>query len=160
MRIYTYDKLESIHQRYRGYVSTKILLEEGFSNRQIAVLVEEGYLEKISHGYYWLAGKQYEKPKDYKCIEVCLSNPKVVICMDSALYYQNAIEAEPEYLSVATARTGASGDTELFEKPSNINGFGLSDNFFSCIASLKTPFILGDCSIGRPFSIPIFKLYQ
>ena len=30
---------------------------------------------------------------------------------------------------------GASGDTELFEKPSNINGFGLSDNFFSCIAS-------------------------
>ena len=30
---------------------------------------------------------------------------------------------------------GASGDTELFEKNSNINGFGLSDNFFSCIAS-------------------------
>ena len=30
---------------------------------------------------------------------------------------------------------GASGDTELFEKPSNINGFGLSDNYFSCIAS-------------------------
>ena len=32
-------------------------------------------------------------------------------------------------------QNGASGDTELFEKPSNINGFGLSDNFFSCIAS-------------------------
>jgi len=30
---------------------------------------------------------------------------------------------------------GTNGDTELFEKPSNINGFGLSDNFFSCIAS-------------------------
>ena len=55
---------------------------------------------------------------------------------------------------------GASGDTELFEKPSNINDFGLSDNFFSCIASSKIPFILGDCSGGRPFSMPIFKLYQ
>ena len=33
------------------------------------------------------------------------------------------------------SKSGASGDTELFEKPSNINGFGLSDNFFSCIAS-------------------------
>ena len=29
---------------------------------------------------------------------------------------------------------GASGDTELFEKTSNINGFGLSDNFLSCIS--------------------------
>ena len=35
----------------------------------------------------------------------------------------------------AVSLDGASGDTELFEKPSNINGFGLSDNFFSCIAS-------------------------
>ena len=38
-------------------------------------------------------------------------------------------------LTVVIIFIGASGDTELFEKPSNINGFGLSDNFFSCIAS-------------------------
>ena len=38
-------------------------------------------------------------------------------------------------LTDALISFGASGDTELFEKPSNINGFGLSDNFFSCIAS-------------------------
>ncbi|XCP84755.1 hypothetical protein ABXS75_17160 [Roseburia hominis] len=108
MRINTYAKLETIYKRYRGYVATKVLLDEGFSNRQIAVLVEEGYFEKIAHGYYWLAGGQYEKPQDYKCVEVCLSNPKAVICMDSALYYQRAIETEPEYLSVATKRTDRS----------------------------------------------------
>ncbi len=108
MRINTYAKLETLYKRYRGYVTTKSLLEEGFSNRQITVLVEEGYLEKISHGYYWLAGGQYEKPQDYKCIEVCLSSPKAVICMDSALYYQKAIETEPEYLSVATERNDRS----------------------------------------------------
>lgn len=28
---------------------------------------------------------------------------------------------------------GASGDTELFEKHSNINGFWLSDNKISCL---------------------------
>ncbi|WP_418746616.1 hypothetical protein [Frisingicoccus sp.] len=31
------------------------------SNRQIAVLAEEGYLEKVCHGCYWLAGGQNKK---------------------------------------------------------------------------------------------------
>jgi len=108
MRTNTYVKLERVYKRYRGYVETQKLLEEGFSNRQIAVLVEEGYLEKVSHGYYWLSGGQCVKPQDYKCIEVCLSNPRAVICMGSALYYQKAITEEPEYLSIATERTDRS----------------------------------------------------
>ncbi len=108
MRANTYIKLEMLYKKYKGYVKTRKILEEGFSNRQIAVLVEEGYLEKVVHGYYWLSGGQCKKPQDYKCIEVGLSNPKAVICMDSALYYQQLITKEPEYLSVATARTDRS----------------------------------------------------
>ena len=108
MRLNTYAKLEMVYKRYRGYVRTQELLGEGFSNRQISALTEEGYLEKICHGYYWLAEGPYKKPQDYKCIEVCLSNPEAVICMDSALYYQKVIAVEPEYLSVATERTDRS----------------------------------------------------
>ncbi len=108
MRSNTYVKLETVYKKYRGYVGTKVLLEEGFSNRQIAALAEEGYLEKICHGCYWLAGGRDKKPQDYKCVEVCLSNPRAVICMDSALYYQKVIVEEPEYLSVATERTDRS----------------------------------------------------
>lgn len=108
MRANTYIKLERVNKKYRGYVETQKLLKEGFTNRQIAVLVEEGYLERVSHGYYWLSGEQCTKPQDFKCIEVCLSNPRAVICMDSALFYQKAITAEPEYLSVATERTDRS----------------------------------------------------
>ena len=48
------------------------------------------------------------KPFDYKCIEVSLSNPDAVICMNSALYYQGVLSAEPDYLSVATERTDRS----------------------------------------------------
>lgn len=108
MRINTYVKLESMYRRSRGYVRTKELLEAGFSNRQIAVLTEEGYFEKICHGHYWLAGGQYKKPLDYKCIEVCLCNPRAVICTSSALYYQGVLKTEPECLSVATERTDRS----------------------------------------------------
>lgn len=108
MRSNTYLKLESIYKKYRGYVGTKELIEEGFSNRQIAALSEERYLEKICYGHYWLTGGQYAKPKDYKCIEVCLSNPRAVVCMDSAIYYQGGMEKEPQFLSVATERTDRS----------------------------------------------------
>ena len=108
MRRNTYLKIESLYKKYRGYISTKDLLAEEFSNRQISVLVEEGYLEKICYGYYWIAGKQCSKPLDYKCIEICLSNPRAVICMDSALYYQGVLPVEPDYLAVATERTDRS----------------------------------------------------
>lgn len=108
MRENTYARMETVYRRFKGYIGTKELLEEGFSNRQIAFMAEQGYLEKVCHGYYWLAGKNEDKPSDYKCIEVCLSDPRAVICMDSALYYQGAIKAEPEYLSVATVRTDRS----------------------------------------------------
>ena len=49
MRENTYIKIGALYSRYRGYVGTQDLLSEGFSNRQISVLVEEGYLEKICH---------------------------------------------------------------------------------------------------------------
>lgn len=108
MRENTYIKIETLYSKYRGYVGTKNLLAEGFSNRQISTLVEEGYLEKICYGYYWLAGKQCRKPTDYKCIEVCLSDPSAVICMNSALYYQGVLDVEPNCLSIATERTDRS----------------------------------------------------
>ena len=86
MRENTYIKIETLYRKYRGYVETKNLLAEGFSNRQISTLVNEGYLQKVCYGHYWLSGKQCKKPFDYKCIEVSLSNPDAVICMNSALY--------------------------------------------------------------------------
>ena len=36
-------------------------------------------------------------------------------------------------MTAGFAKYGASGDTELFEKHSNINGFWLSDNKISCL---------------------------
>ena len=62
MRNNTYIRWETIYKKMKGYIGTRKLLEEGFSNRQIAVLKEEGYLEKICHGFYWINGSGYDKP--------------------------------------------------------------------------------------------------
>ncbi len=108
MRITSYYRLEDLYRKYVGYISTRELLDEGFSNRQIAVLTEENYLEKVCHGCYWMLQCGYKKPDDYKCIEVCLSDSRAVIAMKSACYYQGLIESEPDVLVVATERTDRS----------------------------------------------------
>lgn len=108
MRTNTYCRLDNLYKNHRGYISTRVLMDKGFTNRQIAVLAAEGYLEKVCHGYYWLIQKDYGKPYDYKCIEVCLSNPRAVISMKSACFYQGMTEQEPEYLTVSTERTDRS----------------------------------------------------
>lgn len=105
MRNATYSKLEQLYQKFPGYIDTKELLQAGFTNRQIAVLVDEKYLEKVCHGHYWMLQSGCQKPFDYKCIEVCLSNPKAVIAMESACYYQGIGKEAPEVLTVATERT-------------------------------------------------------
>mgnify|MGYP007123074709 FL=1 len=108
MRSGTYERLECLYQRYKGYISTRELLGEGFTNRQIAFLTEETYLEKVCHGHYWMLQCGYRKPFDYKCIEVCLSNPRAVISLESACYYQGITGTEPKALTVATQRTDRS----------------------------------------------------
>lgn len=64
----------------------------------------EGYLERVCHGSYWLQCKGYEKPREYKAIEVCLSDPNAIICAESKCFYQGLIPVEPAAVSLATNR--------------------------------------------------------
>lgn len=128
MRNATYNKLKHLYQKSEGYISTRELLEEGLTNRQIAALTDENYLEKVCHGHYWMAQSGYQKPADYKCIEVCLSSPEAVIAMESACYYQNMMKKEPEALDVATERTNRSAIKMNFP----IKRRYFSENMFRC----------------------------
>ena len=137
MRSTTYHRLDNLYKKYNGYISTRELLHEGFSNCQIACLTEENYLERICHGHYWMMQCGLEKPKDYKCIEVCLGNPRAVIAMKSACFYQGLTETEPEVLAVATERTDRSKINMRF--PVERHYFSGS-NFHVGMKSVKTEF--------------------
>lgn len=137
MRTITYYKLENLYKRYKGYISTKELLNEGFSNRQIADLVKENYLERVCYGHYWMMQCGHKKPKDYKCIEVCLGSQRAVIAMKSACFYQEIIDTEPEVLIVATERTDRSKMKMRF--PVERHYFSDS-NFRIGLRSVKTEF--------------------
>ena len=100
----TYMKCYHLADKYKGYISTAELLREGLTNRQISEFVANGMLEKICYGIYWFNCADYVKPDDYKAIEICLSDPRAVLCADSACFYQKLIDVEPPSVSIATPR--------------------------------------------------------
>ena len=108
MREATVKRLETIANERTGYITTEELLKSGITNRQIAVFVDKGMLEKISHGHYWLACAGCGKPAEYKAVELCITNPRLIICADSACFYQGLISVEPERVSAATRRSDRS----------------------------------------------------
>lgn len=133
MRSITYEKLSV----YSGYIGTKKLLNDGLTNRQIAQFTEEGLLEKICHGHYWVKKANCEKPIEYKAIEVCLSDPKAVICADSACFYLGLIHTEPGIVSVATSRNDRSAIKMKF--PVKRHYFSQS-NFFALCYKVSSEF--------------------
>ena len=138
MRDKTYEKLD----KYAGYIGTEQLLKDGFTNRQIACFVEEKLLERICHGYYWVIKPVCKKPGSYKEIEVCLSDPRAVICADSACFYLGLIQEEPNVLSVATSRNDRSAIRMTF--PVKRHYFSQSD-FFQISQNITSDF--GDYNI-------------
>lgn len=104
----TYEKCRHLSVKYKGYIGTASLLKEGLTNRQIAEFVSNGMLEKVYHGVYWFSCADYEKPADFKAVEIAKSNPRAVVCADSACFYQGLIDVEPPIVSVATKRNDRS----------------------------------------------------
>ena len=105
----TYDKVNALFEEGNGYLPTRKLLENKITTIQIRSLLQEGKIEKISHGNYWNLMSNNKKPKHYKMLEACMTNPRAIICALSACYYHGILKEEPEKLYVATARTDRGG---------------------------------------------------
>lgn len=100
----TYDKVNALFEEENGYLPTRTLLRNKITTIQIRALLNEGKIEKISHGHYWNLMSGKKKPKHYKMIEACMTNPRAIICALSACYFHGLIEEEPDKLYVATER--------------------------------------------------------
>ena len=105
----TYEKVNDLFEKAGGYLSTRELLDNKITTIQIRSLMEEGKIEKVSHGHYWNLMSGRKKPKNYKMIEACMTNPRAVICSLSACYYHGILKDEPEELYIATQRTDGGG---------------------------------------------------
>ncbi|MBO4863652.1 MAG: hypothetical protein J5517_04765 [Eubacterium sp.] len=126
MRKMIYDRLDEMANESNGYVETSELFQKGFTTRQIGSLLDEHRLEKVSFGIYWIVNDSLVKPKDYKAIEISMTDPEAVICADSACYMHGLIEREPSKLSVATRRS----DRHKLDMGFPTNRYYISDSIF------------------------------
>ena len=137
MRQRTYDNVARLDEKYHGYIKTTDLLSEGLTNRQIAQLQLEGYLDKISNGYFWLSKSKLKKPWDYKAVEMGFVNENAVVIAGSACYYQGLIQEEPPVLSIATRRS----DRHKMKFPFSVSRHYLAEDMFeSDMKSVQTEF--------------------
>ena len=105
----TYDKVNALFEEGNGYLPTRKMLDNKITTIQIRTMLEEGKIEKISHGNYWNLMSGKKKAKHYKMLEACMTNRKAVICSLSACYFHGLLDEEPDKLYVATARTDRGG---------------------------------------------------
>ena len=105
MLVKTYERITGLFASNHGYMRFSTLQDNAVTMRQIQELEQEGVLEKFARGWYWCTKCGYEKPEDYKYIEIAKVNPSAVICMESACYLCGLLKKEPGVVTVATERT-------------------------------------------------------
>ncbi len=123
MLITTYNKIIAFFVEKHGYASFSELQEHQITITQIHELEKNNILEKISRGWYWCKECGFDKPKDYKYIEISKVNPRAILCLDSACYLNGILDEEPSTVDVATART----DRKKIDCSFDINRYYFSD---------------------------------
>lgn len=84
-----------------GIAKTSEFVSAGLSNYDVASLCNEGYIERVRHGYY-----QLSEQKDIKEEQVLASLlPESIVCVESALFHYGYNDFAPRQWSIAVPRT-------------------------------------------------------
>lgn len=92
------NKIISFFKGNYGYARMKDLKNQGFQNRKIKKLLEDGIIEKLKPGLYRLSNEDSEYTS---LMDVCTAIPKGVICLISAMNYYNFTTFNPWEVDIA-----------------------------------------------------------
>lgn len=81
-------------------MKTSEFVSAGLSNFDVVNLCNDGYIERIRHGYYQLAEKNV---KEEQILAALL--PEGIVCVESALFYYGYSDFAPRQWSIAVPRT-------------------------------------------------------
>ena len=84
-----------------GIAKTSQFVQAGLSNFDVARLCNDGYINRIRHGYYQLT--ENAAAKEEQLLATLL--PECVICVESALFYYGYSDFVPRQWSIAIPRT-------------------------------------------------------
>ena len=96
------QELITFFQTHGGIIRFSAILKAGFHPDTLALLKEEGIVEKISRGLYHLSEHSISSYPDL--VTVSVQAPRGVICLISALAFHEVTNEIPKYVDIAIPR--------------------------------------------------------
>lgn len=86
-----YNDIHDVFIQHGGIVKTSEILRQGFHNRYLVKLMEQGKVVRLKPGYYqWIEENDIEE-----AAIIAKLFPDAVVCLDSALYYHSYTDRTP-----------------------------------------------------------------
>ena len=95
--------IKNVIENKNGIAKVSDMVRAGASREDIKKLYANGYIQRVSQGYYQLSSVSYLT--DEQIVSAII--PKSVICMESALFYYGYSDFMPRVKSVAIPRTSS-----------------------------------------------------
>lgn len=88
-------------EKAKGIAKTAELISAGLSKSDISNLCNNGYIERVRHGYYSLA--EADDAGEEQMIQTLL--PEAIVCVESALFHYGYSDFAPRVWTLAVPRT-------------------------------------------------------
>ena len=92
---------KNIIEKSNGIAKTAELISAGLSKADISQLYNDGYIKRVRHGYYSLAGTN--DIQEEQLIQTLL--PEAIVCVESALFHYGYSDFAPRVWTLAVPRT-------------------------------------------------------
>lgn len=92
---------KNVIENAKGIAKTAELISAGLSKSDIRNLCNDGYIERVRHGYYSLA--EADDTREEQFIQTLL--PEAVVCVESALFHYGYSDFAPRIWTLAVPRT-------------------------------------------------------
>ena len=100
------SKIEIVNDvfgRVGAIAKTSDFVASGLSNSDVVSLCNQGYIERIRHGFFKLSGA--DEPSEEETLSRLL--PQGIICVESALFYYGYVDFTPRKWTIAVPRSSS-----------------------------------------------------
>ncbi len=115
---------EEIISKSNGIAKTADFINAGLRTVDVAKLCNEGYLERIRHGYYQLASAEPASEEQMLLTLV----PQGIVCVESALFHYGYSDFAPRKWSIAVPRNMTRSKLEIDALP--LQAYYVQDDYY------------------------------
>jgi len=128
------NDLVRFFKKNKGYARLKDLKDAGIHTRRISAAIEKDLIVSVKPGLYKLLKYDWKEYNGF--VDICLANPKLVICLTSALEFYKLTTQNPS--SIYAATPGNYKNVKINYPPIKLNYFS-GKTYSTGIVSVKVP---------------------